>query len=381
MEAKGTATDLQIARLPQRPPSAQSIDGRRRRDLRAVGHPDAPVGDARATVAGATYEGQALPDLALVARADGRRFELTGSSTVSAAGEPPVAADDARRESVFLRGGGSFEGDWPVHLEIDVAALPTQALLEVFPATRGVAVEARGTFAVDVAARDPQKLRYTGRDLAVNGKLRELEWTTDPFRVEGNREEATVAGLRLSTRTTARVADPSRREDAKAAGGEVTPVPAGGTPVGRGASPDRGGPHVRPRHQGQSRPRRAAGDRPGSDRAAGVATLDARVRGTLDAPEAQGTFGVTDARGRFGGVRVNEVVVKGRLQGQEAFVDEASARVLGGRVVASGSLPIARLAGGTRVTAPLRGARTSTSRAWPSRTPAGRPTRPPSSSR
>ena len=88
-----------------------------------------------------------------------------------------------------------------MRLEVDVAALPAQALLDAWPGrTRGATLEARGTFVVDVALRDPEQLRYTGEGLAASGRVRGLEWSTEPFRLEGTAEEASIAGLRLTTR-------------------------------------------------------------------------------------------------------------------------------------------------------------------------------------
>ena len=45
-------------------------------------------------------------------------------------------------------------------------------------------------------------------------------------------------------------------------------------------------------------------------------------------------------------MRVSAVQVEGRFQGREALVEKASARVLGGSVVVSGSVPLAKLDAG-----------------------------------
>jgi hypothetical protein len=141
-----------------------------------AGTTEAPSGEARAALGGVTLDGSALADLALGARADGRRLELDGR-----AGEKP-----------FLRGGGPLEGDWPLRLEIDLAALPAQAILDAFPAARGegATLEARGTLVAEVALRAAQRLRYAAEELSASGRGRGLEWSTEPFRLEGTAESS-----------------------------------------------------------------------------------------------------------------------------------------------------------------------------------------------
>ena len=53
-----------------------------------------------------------------------------------------------------------------------------------------------------------------------------------------------------------------------------------------------------------------------------------------------------DGVARVGGVRLSQAQVKGRFQGREALVEQASVRVLGGTVAATGSLPLAKLEAG-----------------------------------
>ncbi len=73
----------------------------------------------------------------------------------------------------------------------------------------------RGTVVLDVALRDPGRFRYAGEGLAASGRLRRVEWSTEPFRVEGTAEEASVAGLRLTTRGIERPGDAARAEAAR----------------------------------------------------------------------------------------------------------------------------------------------------------------------
>ena len=331
LAAEATAADLRVARLPMLPESARGLDGAIAARVELSGTPEAPVGEARVNLAGATLDGKPLPGLAVTARADGSRLELTGSSAKGSS------------ETVFLRGGGPFEGNWPVRLEVDVAALPSQALVDAFaaPTLGDATIDARGKVVVEAALRDPKQLRYTGKGLAASGRVGNLQWSTEPFGIEGTAEEASVAGLRLTTTAIARAAD-TAREDTEAGAGETAAPPAGGTLAFDGRVPFtetgtfdltvKGGLAL------------AAGEALVPDsRLGGQASLEARVGGTLVDPEFDGTFGITGGRGRYGGTRVSAVQVTGRFAGREAIVDGASARVLGGRFLASGSVPLAKL--------------------------------------
>ena len=334
LEARADAADLRIAQLPLLPAFAHGFDGALVADLALRGTVEAPVGEVHANVAGATLDGKSLPAFALAARADGSRLELTGTYPAGAAGEAP---------SVFLRGTGPLRGDWPMRIEVAAAALPVQALLDALPATKGwgLTAEAQGTLVVETALRDPRQLRYSADGLAAHGRLRELEWRTDPFHVEGDAQEARLAGLLLSTRASAALA--GRGDTARTGGDSTAPATGASTLALDGRIP------IAP---GRTFDLSARGELDlaslqavvAEDRASGKASLQLRVRGTLETPELDGRFALADARGRFGGARLSQVQVAGRFQGQEALLDECEARVLGGRVFASGSLPLARLA-------------------------------------
>jgi outer membrane protein assembly factor BamA len=325
VEVKATASGLAWSRLPFLPDAARRMGGTLSADLTLAGTADAPAGEARATLAGPTLDGAPLPDLALDARADGRRLEIAGR------------AGDAS----FLRGAGPLDGDWPIRLEIDLAALPAQALLEAVPAVHDDAtIETRGTLVAHVALRDAKQLRYTGEGLAASGRVRGLEWSTEPFRLEGTAEEASLTGLRLTTRAVARAGDARAAE-----GAEEDAAPTAGTLTVDGRIPLAEGPTYDLALKGNFTLAAVAAVVPDS-RAGGQASLQAHVKGTLATPDVDGTFGIVDGRARVEGTRVSAVQVRGRFQGREALVDGMSARLLGGQLTASGSLPLARLDAG-----------------------------------
>jgi outer membrane protein assembly factor BamA len=324
VEAKAKASGLAWSRLPRLPVAARRVDGTLAVDVTLSGTVDAPAGNARATLAGPTLDGSPLPELALDAHADGRRLEIAGQAG----------------ESSVLEGAGTLEGEWPMRLEIDVAALPAQALLDALRAAalEGATIETRGTLVADVALRDPKRLRYAGEGLAASGLVRGLEWSIEPFRLEGTAEEARLAGLRLSTRAVARAggAPTARAEDAEA-GAE----PRGGTLTVDGRIPLAETGTFDLALSGDLTLAAFEAVVPDS-RAGGWASLRAHVRGTLAAPEADGTFGIVGGRARVEGARLTAVQVTGRFQGREALVERAAARLLGGTLAATGSLPLTR---------------------------------------
>ena len=332
LEGKARASGLAWARLPLLPGSLRRLGGTLAADVSLGGTPEAPSGEAHATLVSATLDGSPLPDLALDTRADGRRLELGGR------------AGDA----AFLKGSGDLEGDWPLRLEIDVAALPAQALFEALPAARDsdATLEARGTVVLDLALRDPGKLRYAGEGLAASGRAGRLEWSTDPFRVEGSGEEANVTGLRLTTQAIERTGAAARAEVAEEGEGlAARPAPAGGVLSVDGRVPFAEGRTFDLAVKGAFSLAAVEAAAP-ARQSGGRASLEAHVGGTLAAPDLGGTFGIAAGRVRIQDVRVSAVEVTGRFQGREALVDAASARVLGGRLLASGSLPLAPLDAG-----------------------------------
>ncbi|MDD1632461.1 MAG: translocation/assembly module TamB domain-containing protein, partial [Methylococcaceae bacterium] len=229
-----------------------------------------------------------------------------------------------------------------MRLEVDVAALPAQALLDALRAAtlEGATIETRGTLVADVALRDAKRLRYTGEGLAASGRVKGLGWSTEPFRVEGTAEEASVAGLRLTTRAVARAGEAPSAEEAEAGA-----APAGGTLTVDGRVPLSEAGTFDLALKGDFTLAAIEAVVPDS-LAGGRASLQAHVMGTLAAPVVDGTFGFVDARVRIEETRVSAVQVTGRFQGHEALVERASARLLGGTVAATGRLPIGRLDAG-----------------------------------
>ena len=255
-----------------RPRRGRSTGGSTRRSASRAQRTHRPATCERRWL-GATYEGQLLPGLALVARADGRRLELTGSSTVAAAGEPPVAGDDARRESRLPPRRRLVRGR--------LARTPRGRRRGAADAgtARGVPRDAR---------RDPRGARHVRRG------PRRPRHSEAPLRRQGSRGQRQGAGARVDDRAVPDRGQPRGGNHHRPPTVKTKTIVARRGPLapGRGAGgrrrghagagrrlayrrrprADRGGPHVRPRRAGRSRPRRAAGDRtrkrapPGSPR-------------------------------------------------------------------------------------------------------------------
>ncbi len=305
LEAKATASGLEWARLPRLPAAVRRLGGKLAADVTLGGTSSHPSGEAHATLAEATLDGSPLPPLALEARADGRRFELVGR-----------AGDTA-----FLKGGGPLEGDWPVRLNIDTEALPVPAILEAFPLARQnqVTLTAQGTVAVDVALREPKRLRYSAEALRAAGKVRSVEWKTEPFRFEGDADALSLGGLRLTAPGTTLAVD-----------GRLALSPSAVSDLALEAN-------VHLDDLDAALP---------EQRLAGDAALRLRVAGTGAEPEITGTATIDDARGRWEGTRWSRLVMRARFLGREAEVEELSARVLGGSLSARGRLPLRALDAG-----------------------------------
>ncbi|HSD26535.1 MAG TPA: translocation/assembly module TamB domain-containing protein [Vicinamibacteria bacterium] len=306
IDASATATGLAWTQVPRLPESLHRLDGRLSAQVSLGGTPAHPSGEARVTLAEPTLEGAPLPALTLEARADGRRVEL-----VARAGETP-----------FLQGGGPLEGDWPVRLEVDAAAVPVQAILDASPAARErrATIAASGGLTLDVPLRAPSRLRYSAEALRASGKIRQREWATEPFRLEGDKDALTLGGLRLASAgatlsVDGRVAlSPSATHDLAVAG--TSDLALGDVVLDPG------------------------------DRATGTSTLRLQVAGAGGDPQVTGEASIEGARGRFEGARWRDLRVRARFVGKEAELDELTATVLGGSLTARGRLPLRELGRG-----------------------------------
>jgi outer membrane protein assembly factor BamA len=361
LTARVRAEGVRLAQLPAPlPASLRALDGTLGADLTLGGTTDAPTGELHGSLTKASYGESPLAGLTLTARADGRDVDLVGASS-----DPAFPG----YESVFLRGGGPLQGEIPLRLKLDAAALPLQRVLEAIPVARrqAASLALEGAITIELPLRAPGKLRYTSDGLVANGRVRDVEWRTLPFRIEGAADEATVSGLRVTATSSSPASPPPDRER------------AAGAASGRDAPDTTGAVVARARADG----RPAASAAPGTtalaggtlavdgriaisarssfdlalecgldlaalqrltdSRLAGTARLQLQVRGTAATPELRGQLTLADGRGRFGSLRVSGAQLLARLQGAEATIERLEARALGGRLTASGAVPLRRL--------------------------------------
>ena len=303
---------------------------------------EAPAGELRTSIEQPTVEGSPIPGLLLTGRSDGRQLALSGGTL-----------GDAR--TAFLRGSGSLEGDGLLRIEIDAAALPLQEYLDALPATRqqGATAKARGRLTIDVPLRDPKALRYSGEGLMASGQLRDSRGARRSSAWTATRRRRMSAAC--GCRRTSRLPGSRQRTEAERAGaaGDTPPPPR--TPAAD--RPAAGGTLSVDGRVAIAADRRfdlllKGGLDLGVLRAllpeqwiAGLARVDLHLAGTAADPDLRGELSVDDARGRYGTLRVTGANAVVRLEGDRAVVQQLEARLLDGRITATGSLPVRRLGG------------------------------------
>jgi outer membrane protein insertion porin family len=287
LDVRVTLAAVDWQRLPLLPARVRRLRGTLAGELQVSGRTASPVGELRLTLADPRLGDARLPALALAARADGRELRVSGTAGAA-----------------FLSGSAPLTGDWPLRAELDVAALPLAALLDAWPAAREAhaTVTASGTLAIELPLRRPAQLRYASADLAVSGRLRRLEWRTPPFGLRGDRESAELRGLRLDA-----------GKSWLAARGRIALAPEAANDLALQGQLDLEALDL-------ALPGRTLG---------GTGELELRVAGSF-----------AGVRGRYEGARFRDLDLAARFAGRELLVERMEATVLGGRLRASGALPL-----------------------------------------
>ena len=296
IEARLKATGIRLERLPWLPPALSDLETTASGELEVSGRTTTPSGRARLAFAGSVFEQQPLPDLALEAVADGHEVRLDGRS-----GQAPL-----------LSGRMPLADPWPLHIDLDLAALPLTTLLRTVPALARVeaAVALDGRASIDLPLRAPRDLRYDARVDALRAHLGR-EWQAGPFTLSGDRQAFALAGLRIE----------SGRSRLTAEGGvglEAT-APAPLEMHGELAL-------------GDLAPLLPDGE------LGGIAALDLRVEGTASGPELTGGLRVSDGTGQLGNVRLEGLQIEGHVGARELAVNALSGGgLVTGLALASGS--------------------------------------------
>ncbi len=174
-------------------------------------------------------------------------------------------------------------------------------------------LEASGTVVVELPLREPGRLRYASSDLAASGRVRRLEWRTAPFSLHGDRAALEIQGFRLEA-----------GKAWLAASGRIALAAASPFDLQLEG-------HVDMAALDPALPGRTLG---------GTGELQLAVGGTLESPALSGNLVLADIRGRHEGVRWNDLDVDASFAGRELRVERLQANLLGGKLSASGGVPL-----------------------------------------
>jgi len=260
---------------------------------------DAPRGQAQVRLGRLTIDDRPLPDLVAELTADGR-------------GDLAVAAGTEGGSS-FLTGRLALERPWALQADVDLAAIPGDAVVNLLgnlPDRLQDPVLA-GRVAIDAVLEAPVELHVRGEIERLEARYGRLRFAADPFSVAGDREGLRVEELRVRTDGLALLV-------------------SGTAPLGAGRELDL----------------RARGDLPlellaSSDLVLnGVASLDVAVSGLWRSPRLAGRVSVARSSGRFRDVDWHSVALEARLVERQIFLDSVTGSILGGQLSGHGELRI-----------------------------------------
>ncbi len=299
--------DVQLARLPWLPGPA-ALDGlvsTLSGEAEVSGRVDDPEGRLELRLAGTRYGDEAFPDLDLDAALAGAEARLAGRL----GGEP------------VLSGRIDFDEQWPLHLDVELAALPMTRALRTLPGAyrerRSLAVT--GQASLELPLREPGRLRYEARVDALEMDLGGGGASAGPFTVSGGRETVAIDGLDLR-----------RGETRLRVDGEL------------GLAAD------------ASRPLALRGEISLADVALvfadvdleGDAVVNVTLGGRLDRLDISGEARLEGGRGRVGPLDIENLGLEAVAREGVLTIQEARAGVAGGAISARGQLPVGPLAEG-----------------------------------
>ncbi|MGD8896223.1 MAG: translocation/assembly module TamB domain-containing protein [Acidobacteriota bacterium] len=309
LDVRARVADVQLARLPWLPGPAAlgELSSTLTGEADLSGRLDAPEGRLGLLLADSSYREQTLGDLTFEAVLDGTQARLDGRI----GGE--------RLLSGLLR----FEKQWPLHVDLELAALPltqvAQALPGVGGAERNLAVT--GTASLDVPLCQMTQLEYESRVDSLEVDLGGEGSSAGPFTVSGTREAVSIRGLALR-------------------GGEGRLEVDGGLGLASETSS----------------PLTVHGEIPLAELAAflpdteltGKAVADVRIGGRLAAPDITGELRVAGEAGRVGPLALEAMELEATAREGVLTVQRSSVEVAGGEISVRGSLPIGPQAEGTQ---------------------------------
>ena len=181
IEGRIKAVGLHLAAIPGIPrvPDLESVLAG---ELKVSGTLAAPKGGGHLSLTRTKWRHAVLPDLRLDISADGRAVDLEGRAA----------------QQLLLTGRMPLERPWPLHLEVDLAALPVAALISAFSAAseRDASVTLSGQGRADIRFGSPSSVRYEAYVASAEGRLMQ-PWRTGPFSVHGTLKALTVRDLEV----------------------------------------------------------------------------------------------------------------------------------------------------------------------------------------
>ena len=297
VEARVRSSAFPLTAIPG-VPSVPGLESLLTGELEIAGTLPALTGRGSVSATRTVWQGTALPDLRLDLVSDGHAITLDGSIA----------------QRPWLTGRVPLETPWPLHLDVDLAPLPVNALMRAFPALekRDASMALSGRASVDVDLASPSRVRYEAHVDTAEGRLTQA-WRTGPFSVRGTLDDVAVDGLEMQfdlgrLRVDGRIGLANDTSDRLTITGAaplshlalVTPV----------------------------------------EEADGEALIDVTLTGRLARPSWAGTVRVADGLIRQGALRVDDVELVARLDDRGVEISQASARVAGGHVYGTGALAL-----------------------------------------
>lgn len=176
VEARARSSAFPLTAIPgvSPPPGLESqLTG----ELEISGTLPAPTGRGSISATRTVWRGAALPDLRVDLASDGRTVTLEGSIA----------------QQPWLTGRMPLAAPWPLHLDLDLAPPPVNALLRAYPAMakRDASTTLSGRALVDVELASPSRVRYQAHVDAAEGRFTQ-PWRTEPFSIRGTLDDVAV---------------------------------------------------------------------------------------------------------------------------------------------------------------------------------------------
>jgi outer membrane protein assembly factor BamA len=297
VEARVRASEFPLAALPG-VPLVPGLESMLSGDLEISGTRFAPKGRGSVSATRTVWRGAALPDVRVALSSDGREITLAGSTA----------------QRPLLTGRLPLVAPWPLHLDIDLAGLPTAELMRAVPglATRDASATLSGRGLVDLELASPSGIRYEARVEGAEGSFTQ-HWTAGPFSVRGTLDDVSVENLEMQF-GVGRLRIDGQVGLAGEASGRLTI--AGAAPLSHLAI-------VTP-----------------IEEAAGDALLDVTLTGSAVHPAVTGTVRVENGLIRWGTLRVEGLELVAAMDDRGVEIRHATAQVAGGRVHAKGALAL-----------------------------------------